>query len=307
MKALGTKTTLKLLKVLVEDPLHEFKEIELIRKAKTGKGSASNLINELVKERILLEKRVGKAKIICLNIQSKAIFLLKNLFDQEKLNYLSESKLASALLFTNLSKEKSELLLIFGSCIAKTATEKSDIDILIVSNDLDKIEKERKKVEELFGERFNLHSYTKDGVKNKTKSDIFIQNALLKGVLLHGHDLAIELFSSIKKEEDLERLLFFNDRIKSALRNYLNKDYKTVKEILERTLEQMVYYLLSEKGIGYASKKDAAESIKRLPEGILIQKISKASLKEKISLSERFILESLKNKIIKGEGYAGRN
>src|SRR3989338_2904982 len=280
MRTLGTKTTLKLLKVLLEDPLHEFREIELISKAKTGKGSASNLINELVKEQVILEKRIGKAKIICLNMQSRAIFLIKNLFDQEKLNYLSESKLASMLLFADLAKKRSELLLVFGSCIARTATEKSDIDILMVSNNLGKIEKERKKIEELFGERFNLHSYTKNEIKNKIKSDIFTQNALLNGVLLYGYDLAIELFSSIKKKGDLERLFFFNDRIKSALRNYLNKDYKTTKEILERTLEQMIYYLLSEKEIRYTSKKDAAELIKRLPEGVIIQKINKAPLKE---------------------------
>jgi len=307
MRTLGTKTTLKLLKVLLEDPLHEFREIELISKAKTGKGSASNLINELVKEQVILEKRIGKAKIICLNMQSRAIFLIKNLFDQEKLNYLSESKLASMLLFADLAKKRSELLLVFGSCIARTATEKSDIDILMVSNNLGKIEKERKKIEELFGERFNLHSYTKNEIKNKIKSDIFTQNALLNGVLLYGYDLAIELFSSIKKKGDLERLFFFNDRIKSALRNYLNKDYKTTKEILERTLEQMIYYLLSEKEIRYTSKKDAAELIKRLPEGVIIQKINKAPLKEKISLSEKFILDGLKSRIIMREGYAGRN
>ena len=240
-------------------------------------------------------------------MQSRAIFLIKNLFDQEKLNYLSESKLASMLLFADLAKKRSELLLVFGSCIARTATEKSDIDILMVSNNLGKIEKERKKIEELFGERFNLHSYTKNEIKNKIKSDIFTQNALLNGVLLYGYDLAIELFSSIKKKGDLERLFFFNDRIKSALRNYLNKDYKTTKEILERTLEQMIYYLLSEKEIRYTSKKDAAELIKRLPEGVIIQKINKAPLKEKISLSEKFILDGLKSRIIMREGYAGRN
>ncbi|MBU2638544.1 MAG: nucleotidyltransferase domain-containing protein [Nanoarchaeota archaeon] len=303
MRVLETKTTLKLAKALLDEPLHEFKETELIKKAKTGKGSAGNLINELVKERIILEKRVGKSKIICLNMQSRAVFLLKNLLNQERLSHLPKSKLASVLLFTNLAKGKSELLLVFGSCIAQTATEKSDIDILIVSNNPDSIQAERKKTEELFGERLNLHSCTKQEIKNKAKSDMFIQNALLKGVLLHGYDLAMELFFSINRKKDLERLFFFNDRIKSALRNYLNKDYKTAEEILERTIEQMVYYLLSENGVGYTSRKDAVESIKRLPEGPAIQKINRAPLKEKMGLSERFILDNLKNKIIREECY----
>lgn len=84
MAPLGTKTALKILKALLDDPLREFKEIELIKKAKTGKGSASTLINGLVKESILLEKRAGKTKLITLNLKSRDVFLLKNLFDQKK-------------------------------------------------------------------------------------------------------------------------------------------------------------------------------------------------------------------------------
>ena len=76
-KTLGNKTAIKLLKELFKEPRHEFKEIELIKKAKTGKGSANTTINKLVEETILIEKRVGKTKIIYLNAKNEVVFILK--------------------------------------------------------------------------------------------------------------------------------------------------------------------------------------------------------------------------------------
>jgi len=299
---LGNKTSIKLLLVLFEDPFHEFNELELVTRAKTGKGSASTAISELVNNKFLIQKKRGNAKMLSLNFGNKNVFLLKNLFDKNKLNLLSNSKLVSLILFTENIKDKSALVVVFGSTVAGTSTEESDIDILLGSEDTiiikNKIQDERRKIEELFGERFNLHSYTIDELKVKANSDAFIQNALLKGVLLHGYDLCLELFTSFKETKNLERLLFFKERINSSLRNYLKGDYKAAKEILKTTHEQIIFYLLSEKGIGYSSKKDANDAIKKLPENIIIRKISKASLREGIKLSEKFILTLLKDRLI---------
>lgn len=306
---LGTKTSLKLLAELFKDPLHEFKEIELIKKSKVGKGSAADIINELIEENIILERRAGKTKLVSLNMRNMYVFLLKNLFDNKKMLSLNENKVASVILFKNNVKRYIKLMLIFGSSIAGTANKKSDIDILVISDNknLHNVNKERKKIEELFGERLNIHCFTEEEIKTKIKSDMFIKNALLKGVLLYGYDLGKELFSNIKEKKDLKKLFFFNERIKSALRNYLNKDHKTAIEIINRTLEQMTYYLLSEKEISYTSKKDAKNSIKNIPEGKEIQRIGKVSIKEKINLSEKFILNTLRSKILEENGYKRGN
>lgn len=304
---LGNKTSVRLLSVLFEEPFHEFSEMELVTKAKTGKGSANTAINSMVNNQFLTQKRLGNAKLLSLNFKNKTVFLLKNLFDKKKLNNLPNSKLVSLILFTEKIKDKSAIVVVFGSTIAGTSTEKSDIDILLGIEDTitikNKIQDERKKIEELFGERLNLHSYTIDELKAKANSDAFIQNIILKGVLLHGYDLCLELFTSLKfpsfkETKNLDRLLFFNERISSALRNYLNGDHNSAKEILKTTHEQIIFYLLSEKGIGYSSKKDASDAIKKLPENVMLRKISKASLKEGIKLSERFILTLLKEKLI---------
>lgn len=301
---LGSKTAVKVMSVLLDNPRQKFKEIELIKKAGTGKGSASEFIDSLIKDGLLIEEREGKTKLISLNLVCPQNFLLKNLFDQEKLNNLSKSKLASVILFEKEAKKYISLAVVFGSSVAGTGTEKSDIDLLVVSGNLKEVGKIRKKTEELLGERFNLHTYSKKEIIKKMKTDKFILNAFLKGVLISGYDFGKELFIGLKRGRWLEeRLFYFSERVKAALRNYLNKDYTSAKEILNRLSEQIVFYLLAEKEIPYASKKDAKEAIKKLPEGKTIQKINKAQLKQKINLMEDFVLNILTDKILEGERY----
>lgn len=308
MISLGSKTAVKIWEILLDNPLQEFKEIELIKKAKTGKGSASKFIDRLISEGLLTGKRIGKTKLISLNFVHPQNFLLKNLFDQRKLSKLSKSKLSSVILFKGEAEKYASLIILFGSSVAGTAVEESDLDLLIVSNNFTKIERIRKKVEELLGERFNLHFYSKKEVMKKSKTDKFILNAFLKGVLLSGYDLGKELFVNLKEKSILEeRLFYFHERAKSALRNYLNEDYASAREILATLMEQVIFYLLTEKKIPYTSKKDAQKAIKKLPEAKIILKINNSRLKQKISLMESFVQEIIKNKILEGEGHVKGN
>ncbi|MDP2672217.1 MAG: nucleotidyltransferase domain-containing protein [Nanoarchaeota archaeon] len=295
MEILGTKTGLKILKILIENPLYEFKEIEIINKAGTGKGSASNAINSLIKRGIVKEKRIGKAKIISLNIHNNSSFLIKELFSQDKLSKMEEKRLASLILFSEEIKEFSDLIVVFGSSLAGTQHKESDIDVLIKSNNMNKIQTIRKRIEELFNIKFNLHMY-------KEKEE-FTQNAVLNGALIHGFEDAKRIFSGIKPKNDMDRLFFFKERINSIIRNYNNKDTKTSESIMESLLEQMIFYILSEKNIKYESKKDALKSIKDTKEGKTIEKILKSPFKTKINLTEDLIMSILTNKILENEGY----
>ncbi len=239
MEIIFNKTALKLLSIVFENPLQEFKEIELINKANTGKGASSVIINKLAEEKIISIKRKGKLKIITLNFNPNT-FLLKRIMDQTKLHTLNKSKLTSIYFLKDKLEDHTELIILFGSTIDKTDTTRSDIDILLAGNP-NKINEIRKITEELFGERFNLHIYKKDELMNKINEDTFIKNVLLKGVVIYGYTLASQLFIKINKNEiNLERLIFFKERIKAISRNYENKDYKTAKDILEKTLEQII-------------------------------------------------------------------
>ncbi|MBU1004207.1 MAG: nucleotidyltransferase domain-containing protein [Nanoarchaeota archaeon] len=150
---LGSKTAIKVLNVLFDNPLQEFKEISLIESAKAGKGAASSLINRLIDEKFAVCKRAGKTKIVNLNILNESVLLLKAYFDNRRLKRLPKEAQASSELLKNKIKENISLMIIFGSYPAGTAAEESDIDILIVAENAGKIDEEKKKVEALFGKR----------------------------------------------------------------------------------------------------------------------------------------------------------
>lgn len=303
MISLLSKTAQKILAVLLQDPFREFKEIELIGRAGTGKGAAAALIDALVKEGLLLERRVGKSKIISLHLKNPTAFWLKNIFDYEKLQRLSPERLAAALYFTRESS--ATLVIVFGSTIAGTATAQSDIDLLIVSQDPKTIETARKKAEELLGQRLNLHLYSREEIRDKIRDDAFVRNVLIRGAVLQGYDLASELYSllSPKEKKSLEKLFYFKERISAAERNYHQNDSASAQEILERLQEQLIFYILTERKVSYQSKKDAAEAIQRLPKGKAFKSMTKKPLKDKMEIIAAFVQKLLINTILEEEGY----
>ncbi len=290
-----TKTANKLLKVLVNDPSKEYKEIELISKANTGKGSANDLINSLIKNNILNEKRAGKTKVISLNLNNPVVFAIKTFFDQKKLKDMPIIKSTAVLLLKKQIKDLCSLMILFGSTINNTFTKKSDIDILIVSDKASEIEKERNFVEELTGEKFNIHLYQEIDLK-----DNFFQNILTKGINIQGIEFAREILKPGKGQYN--PLFSFYERLNSAKRNFLKKDYETSKNIIETTMDQLIFYLLSENKIPFTSKLEAKDLINKVPEGKIIRQINKVKLEEKFKLFQNLLLEIIEKKVLIGEG-----
>ncbi len=296
---LGSKTAIKILNVLFNNPSKEFKEVSLIKSANTGKGSASDLINKLIKEKFVLSKRIGKTKIIKLNPSNESALLLKFSFDNKRLQKLPKDIIASIELLRDKVKDNISLMVVFGSYAAGTATEKSDIDILVATKNAKKINEKKKGIEELFGKKINLHIFNKKEIFKQ--EDYFIRNILLKGIVIYGYDLAIYLLKDYKKEY-LERIEYLLSRCKSALKNYMNKDYEAANYIIENMIEQLVFLILSEKNIEFISKKDAMDSIKKEAEGKIIENIKKMNVKQKLEQLEKFLIEIYINHIL-GEYY----
>ena len=223
MAALLSKTAERIIRVLLDDPLKEFKEIELIKAAGTGKGASSALINYLVQKKIFSMRRAGRTKVLSLKRDSPILFSLKVFFDQQKLSSLSPKKKAAIFLFRQELQSAAPLIMAFGSVIAGTSTEKSDLDLLVVCSDLALIKQARAKTEELLGERLNLHSYTEKEIRQLIDKDTLVQKAILSGAMVTGYELAQSLYSSVerKKKELKSRLFYFEERIAAARRNYL--------------------------------------------------------------------------------------
>ncbi|MEK6951012.1 MAG: nucleotidyltransferase domain-containing protein [Nanoarchaeota archaeon] len=295
----------KIINVLRNHPQQKFKEIELIQAARTGKGAAGLLINKLVQEGILQEQRVGRAKMISWHLSNPSAFFLKNLLDQEKMQQLPPQKLAAMLLFQREANPSLKLMVVFGSTTAGTTTPQSDIDLLIVSDNLPLLEKARQQAEEYTDERLNLHIYNETEFKEKVKIESFVQNALFQGIILKGYDFVQEIYLQLnaKNKELFTRLDYFKERLAAARRNYSSKDRESAQEIISRLLEQLVFYLLTSKVMAYQSKKDALKAIKKTPEGRVLMSITKSPLKEKIDKLDQLIKEITIKTIREERGY----
>lgn len=307
MSTIFSHTAEKLIQAALEDPLKEFKEIELIQAAGVGKGAGADCIAALGKEGVLWKHRVGRAKIISLHLATPATFFLKNFFAQRKLQRLSPTRLATIALFRDQVQESTSLLVVFGSTVAGDATSGSDIDLLVISKDLPLLESARKKAEEWFGERLNLHVYHEDHEEDlgSLQQDVFMRNALLQGVILVGYDLAAKMFSSLagKGKKDLQRIEYFRERMSALRRNYAQNDHGSVKEIADRLQEQLVFFILSREGVAYASKRDAAEALGKMPEGKIFKALARSALKRKIELLDTVVKDILVKEILKEEQY----
>src|SRR3989338_9005773 len=108
MEYLGSKTAIKIIQAFLDEPLHGFTETEIIQKAKTGKGSASLVIKELVKNRLVSQKKVGKANVLSLNVRNATVYFLKNLFDIKKLEDISKEKKAAIFFFKKQIEDKAQ-------------------------------------------------------------------------------------------------------------------------------------------------------------------------------------------------------
>ncbi|MBW2988735.1 nucleotidyltransferase domain-containing protein [Candidatus Woesearchaeota archaeon] len=294
---LGSKTAVKILNVLFNDPSREFKEISLVKEAKTGKGAASDSISRLIRENFVVCKRVGKTKLVSLNLSNEAALLLKFSFDSQRLQKLPKDVLASIRLLMHKEKDNVSLMVVFGSYVAGTANEDSDIDILIVAKNLKRLDEDKKSVEELFGKRINLHIFNKDEISKK--EDLFTRNILLKGIIVQGYSLAACLLKGCRKEP-LEKIEYLLERHKSALRNYADKDYGAAGYIIENIIEQFIFLVLSERSLGFISKKDAMHSIKKEREGKIIENIKKMPIKQKLGKLRELLVEFYINCILGG-------
>jgi len=289
MELLGSKTAIKIIKAVLDEPLKECTETELIQKAKTGKGSAGLCIKQLTQKNIFFKRKVGKANFLSLNLKNPSVYFIKNIFDQEKLENISKERKIAIFFFKKQIEDKVQSLILFGSTIAGTATKESDIDVLVETKEYGTIYKAREETEELFGEKINIHE---EALKEEKLKDPFLQNIILKGVVLYGQDRIRKFYSRLKETKEEGRLLFLYQRILAAERNS-EDDLETANEIAEKTFEQLIFYLLNNENIPYQSRKDAKIAMRKLSFSKTLQKIQKYSGKKRIKYMKGFILDLL--------------
>ncbi|MCX9081469.1 MAG: nucleotidyltransferase domain-containing protein [Candidatus Methanoperedens sp.] len=298
---LGTRTAIKILSCLMKHPQKEFKEIDLIKESKVGKGVGAAAINNFYLSNILTIKRAGKTKVIRLNALNPVTFAIRQLFDQYKFLQLPENKISAVLLFKKKACLISRSIIIFGSLAAGTHDENSDIDLLVIIDDkkkIDGIKKISDQIHELIGEYINIHFITSQEAKNEMNTNELIRTALIYGILVYGGDHVREL---MKPYDDINDLISIRERINAALRNYSNKDLESALESGNIAAEEMAFLACKLEGLDVYSRKDASSTIAKIKEYKALSEMEKLGMENMLEVLENIYLKIFQKKIRKGE------
>ena len=118
-----TPTAMKVLDLFLSNPMGEFHEMEVVRKAGISKGSANGILRKLAGVNILKREKKGRMvfyRMDAKNPMAKSLKVLGNIWSIEEL--------------VNEIKKYSRKIILFGSSAEGTDVEDSDIDMLIITD-----------------------------------------------------------------------------------------------------------------------------------------------------------------------------
>ncbi|MGI0047058.1 MAG: nucleotidyltransferase domain-containing protein [Nitrosotalea sp.] len=119
-----TPTYMKVLNLFLSDPMQEYHEREVARKARVSSGSANKLLRLMASSKMLKSQRRGRMVLYRLDLDSPTAKQFKILANVNSLEGL-------------LSKLKaiSKRVVLFGSCSQGTDVKESDIDMMILTDE----------------------------------------------------------------------------------------------------------------------------------------------------------------------------
>ena len=199
---LGSRTKVKILRVLSEArTAYSLKSLK--DETNLSLGITHKAAEELTEEKILFKiKGTGKEKLYKFNSHHELAGLIFDIFRTEKTKQRKEviflhtwSVLEN---FVSKNKDKSILILLFGSVARGDATLRSDIDILVIpKSNNDKIEKSNPKISLTI---LNLASFKEEAAHNT----LFHRNLKKDALILYLHPKLKKEISSFLEDIQYE-------------------------------------------------------------------------------------------------------
>lgn len=125
-----SKTSLKIICFLGRRYTEEYHTRELVRQLKIGLGSASRYLSILEKQELITKEEKGKLSIYRANMENPLLKELKVVFTLMEIDEMIK----------DIRKVSSQIIL-FGSCFEGEDSEKSDIDLFILSDKAKQVNK----------------------------------------------------------------------------------------------------------------------------------------------------------------------
>ncbi|HEC77358.1 MAG TPA: nucleotidyltransferase domain-containing protein [Thermoplasmatales archaeon] len=174
----------KVLQLFFSNPYHEVYLRELARKADASVFSVKRIVDELVKEGMLLERKNGNMRYIKANMDNLFFRYLKIAFSIKK---IEESGLIEYLI-KNIPALSS--IILFGSIAKGEDDEKSDVDLLVIGQ---KKKMDLSKFEENMGREVRVITMRWSEWREYAKENkAFYREIITNGIVLYGNMPVIE-------------------------------------------------------------------------------------------------------------------
>lgn len=119
-----TPTVQSILELLARDPMKQFYQREIAKEAKISVGAANKLLDELVRQELIILEKRGKMFFYRINLRSPVARQFKILF-----NIMLLDVLVKAL------RDHCKRIVLFGSCADGTDVKESDIDLFVLTQE----------------------------------------------------------------------------------------------------------------------------------------------------------------------------
>jgi len=178
---------LEILRALIyflENPYKEVYLREFSRKLKISPNTAQRFLNLFLKENLLIESKKANLRYFKANLENPVFRHIKITYSLKK---LENSGLIKVL------EEISSHILIFGSIAEGKDDEKSDIDLLVISQNRLKIKEKILDFQTKISREISPHVFSWQEWKKQAKlNKAFYQDIIIKGINLVGEKPVVE-------------------------------------------------------------------------------------------------------------------
>ncbi|MBI5459227.1 nucleotidyltransferase domain-containing protein [Methanobacterium sp.] len=255
LEDLAARNTVKILRLMINKPYLTWGLTELSNELKISKSNVSRILKVLLTHNIINEQKTKRKKVYRIDYEMSMVQIMWKLFMEEKRQRISpEFKNRVDLLYNQVEGEV-ELFILFGSVATGLATEKSDIDIITISENPLNIKKY-----DYLPYRFEIHQYSWEDIRDPV--DFVVLESLTNGIVFKGDVFKIIAgLNSFPKPYIIYRLEKAKEFLKKAqsLEGDAQEYYKNIAEITIGEVQSV-----TKKGITIPKKEIKLENINEI-------------------------------------------
>jgi len=184
---LGGKVPWRLLRVLLGRPYLNFSPTALAEALDTSRASVLRVLDNLEEHALTRDLEGGRYQANTEHELIRQLWALYNL--ERRINLQPEFKNAIDMFFASV-EDAVEVFIVFGSVARGMATERSDIDVCVVGEEI----KEHRF--DFLPQRFEIHNYQRQDMEDL--ADFVVLDSVLNGIVLKGKGFVFDILKGLQ-------------------------------------------------------------------------------------------------------------